>query len=132
MRDEKAYNTGMRAWGEKMSSSMLEDIKPLIGRYHPDTPEIINAYFGDNYYTLYLKEDEGIYQETYRYFGDEFTRIFRGPISLKDYDAKQLLNLIPAIVSLAVGSYVAQYNVLGLVGGLFLCGFFFYRAIKKT
>ena len=62
--ESQIIHRGSLIKGDKMSQDDINKILPLIANYHPKTPEIINAYYGSNFYTLILREDDGIYHET--------------------------------------------------------------------
>ena len=38
MSGDKVHNTGMRAWGKKMTKTQLDEIRPFLERYHTDPP----------------------------------------------------------------------------------------------
>ena len=95
-------------------------------------PEIIDAYNGSNFYTLILREDDGIYQETYQYFSDELTRIFRAKMDDKKYDVKKLLYIIPSSAFFYAATIYGGSNLLLSIGSIGVAAVFFFMAVSRS
>ena len=129
--ESQIIHRGPMIRGDKMSQDDINKILPLIKIYHPVIPEIINAYYGSNFYTLILREDDGIYHETYQYLSEELTRTFRAKIDYKKYDIKKLIYLIPSAASFYVTIYYGGSNWVLSIGGLLSAALFFFMAVNR-
>jgi len=119
-------------YGNKISQEAIEKILPLISPYYTVMPEIIDAYNGSNFYTLILREDDGIYQETYQYFSKELTRIFRAKMDDKKYDVKKLLYMIPSAAFFYAAKIYGGSILLLSIGSIGVATVFFFMAVNHS
>lgn len=127
----KPMGTGQRVYGERMSAETLNEILPLLKPYHTTPPQIKEAYYGSKYYTLIIEEDDGLYQETYQYISNEFTRNFRAKITEERYALKKLVYIIPCAVSFLATFLYGKSNFLLTLGGILIGSYFFFKALSR-
>jgi len=130
--ESQIIHKGQMIKGNKMSQDEIDEILPLISHYHTVPPTIIDAYFGSNFYTIILREDDGIYQETYQFFSDELTQIFRVRMDGKKYDYKKFLYIIPSAAFFYLATIYGGSNLLLSIVSIGVAAVFFFKAVSRS